>query len=187
MSEAVTVPNALTMARIALAPVLAVALLADGATAAALIVFAAGMATDVFDGQLARSRQLVSNFGKLMDPIADKLFIGTAFVCLAASDRIAIWVIVVVLARELIVTALRLVARREGVIIAAGQLGKAKTVIQAIAVFVLIAAAPAAAGAQVLVYLMVAITVVSGIDYVASFTRGRLAQRRPAEPIRAAA
>jgi CDP-diacylglycerol---glycerol-3-phosphate 3-phosphatidyltransferase len=182
------VPNALTLLRISLAPLLVIALWELDAPGAALLVFAAGMTSDVLDGRLARSRGLVTNFGKLMDPIADKLFIGTAFVCLAADDRVAVWVVGVVFARELLVTALRLVARREGVIISASQLGKAKTVIQAIVVFVLIAAGPQGLLPQALVYLMVAITVVSGVAYAAGFLRGRRpAEPAPANPLRATA
>jgi len=175
-----SIPNALTIARIALAPVLAFALQPDQPAIAALIVFAAGMASDVLDGQLARSRKLVTNFGKLMDPIADKVFIGTAVVALAATDRLAVWVVVVVFSRELIVTGLRLAARREGTIIAASALGKAKTVVQAVAVFVLIAAGPDGAVAQALVYLMVAITVFSGADYIAGYVRRRRPVAQPA-------
>ena len=181
-----SIPNALTIMRIALAPVLAITLQPDQPEAAALAVFAIGMASDVLDGWLARSRRLVTNFGKLMDPIADKVFIGTAVVALAATDRIAVWVVVVVFVRELLVTALRFAARREGTIIAASPLGKAKTVIQTVTVFVLIAAGPVGLIAQALVYLMVAVTVISGADYIASYARRRpMVQPAAVEALRA--
>ena len=167
------VPNSLTIARILLAPVLAVAMQPDVATSIAAAVFAVGMTSDLVDGYLARSRGLVTRFGTLMDPIADKLFVGTALVCLAATNRVALWVVFAVFARELVVTALRLTARRQGVIIPANQLGKLKTVVQATVVFVLLVADPTGALTQALVYLMVAITVLSGAVYVAGYMRGR--------------
>ena len=184
----VNVPNALTMARVLLAPVLALTLQTQDPAGAAFAVFALGMATDVLDGHFARSRGLDTGFGKLMDPLADKLFVGTAFVCLAAGGLIAVWVVSIVFARELFVTALRLVARREGTIIAASQLGKAKTVVQTVVVLVLIAAGPAGVAVQALVYAMVAITVVSGLDYANAYARGhRLPGRGEAESLRLAA
>jgi len=173
----INAPNALTIARISLAPLLALTMQAPDAAAMAALVFTAGMTSDALDGYLARSRGLITSFGQLMDPIADKLFIGTAFVCLAATDRIAVWVVATVFARDLLVTALRLAARREGVIIGANRLGKAKTALQAVVVLVLVAAGPHGVLPQALVYLMVAITVVSGTGYIAGFLRGRRGQR----------
>jgi CDP-diacylglycerol--glycerol-3-phosphate 3-phosphatidyltransferase len=167
------IPNSLTIARIMLAPVLAVAMQPDVATSIPAAVFAAGMTSDVVDGYLARSRGLVTRFGTLMDPIADKLFVGTALVCLAATNRIALWVVLIVFARELLVTALRLAARRQGVIIPANRLGKLKTVMQASVVFVLLVADPTGTIAQALVYLMVAVTLLSGFVYAAGYMRGR--------------
>ncbi len=167
------IPNSLTIARIMLAPVLAVAMQPDVATSIPLAVFAAGMTSDVVDGYMARSRGSVTRFGTLMDPIADKLFVGTALVCLAATNRIALWVVVVVFARELLVTALRLAARRQGVIIPANRLGKAKTVLQASVVFVLLVADPTGAATLALVYLMVAVTLLSGLVYAVGYMRGR--------------
>src|SRR3954452_20676265 len=126
------IPNTLTVARIAMAPLLALGMQRHDPTSGALLIFGAGMTSDVVDGYLARSRGWVTRFGTLMDPIADKLFIGTAFVCLAASDLIAVWVVAVVFARELFVTLIRLAARRQGIVIGASLLGKAKTVVQTI-------------------------------------------------------
>lgn len=167
------IPNSLTIARILLAPLLAVAMLPDVATSIAAAVFAVGMASDLVDGHLARSRGLVTRFGTLMDPIADKLFVGTAMICLAATNRIALWVVLTVFARELLVTGLRLAARRRNVIIPANQLGKLKTVLQALVVFVLLVADPTGTIVQALVYAMVAATVVSGAVYAAGYMRGR--------------
>lgn len=167
------VPNSLTMTRILMAPLLAVAMLPQAEASIAALVFAAGMATDVADGHLARSRGLHTRFGTLMDPIADKLFVGTALVCLAATGEIAVWVVAVVFARDLAVTGMRLAARRQGVIIAANGFGKAKTVIQALVVLVLLVAGGGGALVQGLVYLMVAVTVLSGAVYAAGYLRGR--------------
>ena len=167
------IPNSLTIARILMAPVLVIAMQPHIETSFATAIFAAGMASDLVDGYLARSRQLVTRFGTLMDPIADKLFVGTALVCLAATDHLAVWIVLTVFSRDLVVTGLRLAARREGVDIAANHLGKAKTTLQALVVFALLLADPAAAAVQALVYLMVALTVISGMVYAAAYLRGR--------------
>jgi CDP-diacylglycerol---glycerol-3-phosphate 3-phosphatidyltransferase len=167
------IPNSLTIARIVLAPVLAIAMQPDVATSIAASVFAVGMTTDLVDGHLARSRGVVTRFGTLMDPIADKLFVGTALVCLAATNRVALWVVLTVFARELLVTMLRLAARRRGVIIPSNRLGKVKTVLQAFVVFVLLVADPAGMITQGLVYLMVAVTILSAAVYATGYMRGR--------------
>ena len=171
-TSAMNVPNVLTVARICLAPVLAVLLLERDQAVAAAIVFAAAMATDALDGHLARSRSLITNFGKLMDPIADKLLVGAAFVCLAATDRLEPWVVGVILFREAAVTGLRMAARREGIIIAANSLGKAKTMIQTVTVLVLVLVPdPYAAWVQGLVSVTLAITIASGVAYGLPFVR----------------
>jgi CDP-diacylglycerol---glycerol-3-phosphate 3-phosphatidyltransferase len=170
---ALNIPNSLTIARIMMAPALAVGMTTDVATSIPAAVFAVGMTTDVVDGYLARSRGLLTRFGALMDPIADKLFVGTALVCLAATNRLALWVVLVVFAREILVTVLRLTGRRQGVIIPANRLGKAKTVLQALVVFVLLLADPTAPITLALVYLMVAVTLLSGLVYAAGYMRGR--------------
>lgn len=167
------IANALTLARISLAPILALTMLPDVDTSLAVAVFAVGMTSDFADGYLARSRGLITRFGELMDPIADKLFVGTALVCLAATGQVALWVVVLVFGRDLVVTGLRLVARRQGVGIAANSLGKAKTVIQAVTVLVLLAAPGEPALVQALVMVMVGVTVVSGAVYAAAYLRGR--------------
>jgi len=171
--DQINVPNLLTSGRILLVPVLAIAMQPHIDASVAALIFAVGMSTDFADGYLARSRRLVTKFGTLADPIADKLFVGTALVGLAATNRIAVWVVVVVFAREIFVTAMRLAAQRQGVIIPANRLGKAKTVIQAVVVFVLLVANPSALAVELLVYLMVAVTVVSGLVYVHGYKRGR--------------
>ena len=159
-------PNVLTVIRILLVPVLVVVLLdqtANGVLAA--IVFAAASVTDWFDGKLARSRNSITTFGKLMDPIADKLLILAALLSLVSLGRVDAWVAMVIIAREFAVTATRLAATQQGVVIAANWWGKAKTIVQVGVIFLLIAVPSSPVWLDVLVYAMVAITVVSGVDY----------------------
>ena len=160
-------PNALTLLRILAVPVVVVALLGEtpNGDELAAAVFALAAATDGLDGYFARSRGSVTTFGKLMDPIADKLLIAAALVSLVSLDRLAAWVAMVIIAREFAVTVMRVIAAERGVVIAASWLGKAKTVLQIAAVFALIAANPAPVWVDVLVYLAVAATVISGADY----------------------
>lgn len=160
-------PNLLTLGRIVAVPVVVVALLNEtpnGDTLAA-IVFALAAVSDGLDGYIARSRGSITNFGKLMDPVADKLLITAALVSLVSLGRLAAWVAMVIIAREFAVTALRAVAAERGVVIAASLLGKVKTTLQIAAVFALIAVNPATALVNVLVYAAVAVTVISGADY----------------------
>ena len=162
------VPNVLTLMRIMLVPVLVVALLDEtpnGDTIAA-IVFAIAALTDGLDGYIARSREAVTTFGKVMDPIADKLLIAAALISLVSLDRVAAWVAMVIIAREFAVSGLRVAAGQQGIVIPASLLGKAKTILQVGMVMALIAADDSgAAWVQTLVYLAVAMTVISGADY----------------------
>ena len=161
-------PNALTVVRILLVPVLVAALLVEtpnGSTIAA-VVFALAAVTDGLDGYIARSRRTITTFGKVMDPVADKLLIAAALVSLVSLDRLEPWVAMVIIAREFAVSGLRIAAAQEGAVIAASPLGKVKTIVQVVAVLALIAADDTgAAWVQALVYSMVAITVISGVDY----------------------
>ena len=161
-------PNVLTLLRILLVPVLVVALLDETANGdlLAAIVFALASVTDAMDGYLARTRNAITTFGKLMDPIADKLLIIAALVALVSLHRLAGWVAMVIIARELTVTVTRMQATQHGVVIAANLWGKAKTIVQVAAIFFLIAVGePSPAWVDGLVYGMVAITIVSGVDY----------------------
>jgi CDP-diacylglycerol--glycerol-3-phosphate 3-phosphatidyltransferase len=168
------VPNVLTVLRILLVPVLVVALTSEiknGDTIAA-IVFALASITDGLDGYIARSRKSVSTFGKVMDPIADKMLITAALIAHVSLERLAAWVAMVIVAREFAVSSLRVAAAAEGAIIPASILGKIKTVIQVIAVMALIAANdPHATWVDVLVGLMVFATVASGVDYFLNVRR----------------
>ena len=133
-------PNKLTVARLALTVVFVVLFYLPWANRVsfALLVFAIASITDYLDGSIARSRGLVTNFGKLLDPVADKVLLGAALVLLAADDRmektLPAWTVVIVLAREFIVTGIRLIAASTGTVLAAEKLGKHKTVWQIVTV-----------------------------------------------------
>ena len=160
-------PNFLTVVRILLVPVLVVALVghADDGDIFAAIVFALASVTDFVDGYLARSRDSVTTFGKLMDPLADKLLIVAALISLVSLHRLSAWVAMVIIARELAVTVLRMGATQAGVIIPASNLAKVKTCVQIAAILSVIAVHGHPAWVDALVYVAVAITVVSGLDY----------------------
>jgi CDP-diacylglycerol--glycerol-3-phosphate 3-phosphatidyltransferase len=178
------VPNVLTLVRIVAVPVLVVALLGaiPGGDALAAAVFALAAVTDGLDGYIARSRGAVTTFGKLMDPLADKLLIVAALVSLVSLDRLQAWVAMVIISRELAVTGLRTIAAERGVVIAASWLGKVKTALQVAAVLALIAVNPSPLWVDLLVYAAVAATVISGVDYFFGL-RGLIEeQRRAAAP-----
>ena len=168
----VNVPNVLTLLRILAVPVLVVALLdqTEHGDLLAAIVFAGASLTDFVDGHLARSRNAITHFGKVMDPIADKLLIVAALLALVSLGRVAGWVAMVIIAREFAVTGLRLVASEQGVSMPVSQWGKAKTASQVAAIFALIAFG-SPVWVDVLVYVAVVVTVVSGADYFLDFRR----------------
>jgi CDP-diacylglycerol--glycerol-3-phosphate 3-phosphatidyltransferase len=178
-------PNLLTMLRILAVPVIVVALLDEtpNGDALAAAVFALAAVTDGLDGYFARSRGSITTFGKLMDPLADKLLVTAALVALVSLDRLAAWVAMVIIAREFAVTGLRVIAAERGVIIAASWLGKVKTVLQIAAVIALIATNPAPWWVDGLVYVAVAATVISGFDYFFGLRR-RLEQQTAATATR---
>jgi CDP-diacylglycerol---glycerol-3-phosphate 3-phosphatidyltransferase len=179
--HAVNIPNAITVARIALVPVVILAMLdarrgGSPALAAGLVGVAA--VSDALDGHLARRRDCVTNFGAIVDPIADKALISGALAVLVVQDRVALWVAVAIVVREVAVTGMRFVVGRRGVVISAGMLGKRKALVQIVAVVALILAPdPWAVWAQVLVYAALLLTLVSGVQYFVGLGR-RLA---PAE------
>ena len=175
------VPNALTMMRILLVPVLVVALLekTNGGDLLAAIVFVVASFTDAVDGYLARSRGAVTTFGKLMDPLADKLLIIAALVVLVSLGRLEAWVAMVIIAREFAVTVLRVaVGTQQGVVISASPLGKVKTAFQVAMVIALIAVHGHPVWLNVLIYVTVFVTVLSGADYFFGLRRGLLERER---------
>ena len=171
-------PNKLSMLRICMIPIFVIFALMGAAWAqyAALAVFALASLTDMLDGKIARARNLVTNFGKFIDPIADKLLVMSALVVLVDSGRMPSWVCIVMLAREFIISGFRLVAAGGGKVIAAGNLGKLKTVFQMSATVALMLLVPVAGApllghfgvvlANVLMYIAVALTIVSGAEYI---------------------
>ena len=167
-------PNLLTVLRIFLVPVVVVALTEEipNGDAIAATVFVLAALTDGLDGYIARSRQSVTTFGKVMDPVADKLLVAAALLALVSLDRVSAWVAMLIIAREFAVSGLRMAAVQQGVVIPASRLGKLKTAVSLAAVLALIAAPDAdAAWVQALVYGMVVVTVVSGADYFMNFRR----------------
>jgi CDP-diacylglycerol---glycerol-3-phosphate 3-phosphatidyltransferase len=160
------VANALTVARLLLVPV-CVGFLASGGSGYRYVAFAAfGVAsmTDLADGELARRRNLITDFGKIADPIADKALTGSALVTLSALGELAWWITIVILARELAVTALRFWVIRRGVI-AASRGGKIKTLLQVIAISLYILPWPIPVARQVLMGAAVVVTLATGFDY----------------------
>jgi CDP-diacylglycerol--glycerol-3-phosphate 3-phosphatidyltransferase len=176
-------PNVLTVLRILLVPVLVAALLqeAGGGDALAATVFALASFTDALDGWIARRRKSVSTFGKLMDPLADKLLITAALVSLVSLNRVSAWVAMVIIAREFAVTGLRQLAMEHGQVLPASIWGKLKTVFQVAMVLVLITVDGSPLWVDVLVWVTTVITVISGADYFFGF-RSLAAARRAAAP-----
>lgn len=174
----INIANLLTGLRLALVPVFLVALFAgDGHEShwrvTAFVIFAAAVITDRFDGALARTYGLETEFGKLADPIADKALIGAALIGLSLLGDLPWWVTAVILVREVGVTVLRFAVLRHGVI-PASRGGKLKTLVQAVAIglFVLPLSGPWLVGAWVVMAIAIALTVVTGVDYIVSAARG---------------
>ena len=164
-------PNKLTLLRVIMIPFFVVFMLADlGSWSkwAALIVFVVASMTDWLDGYLARRDHLVTDFGKFMDPLADKLLVCSALICLTDMDRIPSWVVIIIIGREFIISGFRLIASDNGVVIAANYWGKAKTVCQMIMTIVLIADLGSGVYLleQVLIYASLLLTVISLVTYL---------------------
>lgn len=165
-------PNTLTMGRIILVPVFMIALLCaipSGSYWAAFIFILASF-TDFLDGYLARKNNQVTNFGKIMDPLADKLLVAAALISLVQLGDVPAWIAILILGREFAVTGLRSVAASEGIVVAASKLGKFKTVTQMIALVLLILKADILAWTgynigMLFLYLALFMTVYSGVDY----------------------
>ena len=184
-------PNKITLLRIALIPVFMIfafpypefmqsisfpglSFLVKYSDLIALILFVVAASTDAVDGHIARKYNLVTDFGKFLDPIADKLLVTAALLALMCVDKVYAWATMIILIREFIVTGLRLVAGTKGIVIAAGQLGKLKTPFQTAALSVLLAAPVFPAGGEKIVYIIgdvlmgiaVLLTIVSGVEYI---------------------
>ncbi len=135
----------------------------------ALVIFCAASLTDMLDGKIARARNLVTNFGKFMDPLADKLLVCSAMICLIPTGKLGAWVVIIIIAREFIISGFRLVAADNGIVIAASYWGKFKTVAQMVMIIVLIADFGGVFDVigTVLIWVSLILTTVSLIDYVA--------------------
>jgi CDP-diacylglycerol--glycerol-3-phosphate 3-phosphatidyltransferase len=166
-----TVPNLLTLFRILLVPVLVAALLSgiESGDIVAAVVFVIASLTDALDGYIARRNKDVTTFGKLMDPLADKLLVTSALVSLVSLDRLQAWVAMVIIAREFAVTGLRQLAMEHGEVIHASSWGKIKTTAQIAMVLALILVDSSPLWLDALVYVTVAITVISAADYFFGF------------------
>lgn len=171
-------PNKLTILRTVLIPFFLVALLWDAVPYGnwiALVIFAIASITDMLDGKIARKYNLVTNFGKFMDPLADKLLVCSAMIAFVELERIPCWIVIVIIAREFIISGFRLVAADNGIVIAAGIWGKVKTAEQMVMLCILIAdfgsVFPQAATGihifeNVLIYAALILTIVSLFDYL---------------------
>lgn len=174
--------NGLTVGRILATPPLVLLVLAtpEGSLFAALL-FGLLALTDALDGHIARSRQLITTLGKLLDPFADKLLVGGAMLALVATDRLPLWAAVVIIAREVLVSALRQVAFRNGVVVPAGQLGKAKMALQVTMVLALLAFGHGGAmWSDALILATVLLTLASGLSYLSAIPRMRALQAEAA-------
>ena len=167
-------PNKLTTFRVILIPFFVFFLLApyfEGyGNYIALVIFIVASLTDFLDGKIARKYNLVTNFGKFMDPLADKLLVCSALICLIALDRIPAWIVIVIISREFIISGFRLIAADNGVVIAASYWGKFKTAFQMITIIMLVLNLNVPFMNiinTVLIYISLGLTVISLIDYIA--------------------
>lgn len=166
-------PNKLTLLRVVLIPVFVVLLLLKGGQndtlrIAALIVFCIASFTDFLDGQIARRNNLVTNFGKFMDPLADKLLVCSALICMIELGQLPSWYVITVIAREFIISGFRLVAADNGIVIAASWWGKFKTTFQMLTVILLILNIPALHTVTMIIAgIAFVLTLVSLLDYIA--------------------
>ena len=176
----INVANVLTMVRVILVPAFVACLVAGGTTwrIAAFLLFWIASATDFLDGRLARQRGLVTDFGKIADPIADKALTGAALISLSVMNELSWWVTAVILVREVGVTLLRFAVIKRGVI-AASPGGKLKTLLQMVAISLYILPGPFGVARPVMMGLAVAVTLATGADYVLRAARLRRATAAP--------
>lgn len=163
-------PNKLTMFRVILIPVFIVVLI-TGLIADPLnryigtLIFCVASFTDYLDGHIARKYNLVTNFGKFMDPLADKLLVSSALICMIEMGMLPAWIVIIIISREFIITGFRLIAAEGGLVIAASWWGKIKTVTQMIMIILLLLGVQGII-ATILIFLATLFTVISGVDYI---------------------
>lgn len=166
-------PNKLTVLRVCMIPFFVVMLLLNGGEnqtyrCIAAAIFIVASLTDMLDGKIARKYNLVTNFGKFMDPLADKLLVCSALICLVDLKQLPAWMVIVIISREFIISGFRLVASDNGIVIAASYWGKFKTTFQMISVILLIVRIPALTVlTQICVWTALVLTVISLVDYIA--------------------
>ena len=166
-------PNKLTILRVIMIPFFVFFLLCQGGgnrtfRMIAVVLFIIASLTDLLDGKIARKYNMVTNFGKFMDPLADKLLVCSALICLIELGQLPAWMVIVIISREFIISGFRLVASDNGVVIAASYWGKFKTTFQMIAVILLILDIPALRLVTTLcVWVALALTIISLVDYIA--------------------
>lgn len=165
-------PNKLTVLRVILIPFFVIFYLTGNAILADVIFIAASL-TDMLDGKIARKYNLVTNFGKFMDPLADKLLVAAALICFIELERMPAWIVLIIISREFIISGFRLVAAESGKVIAAGYWGKIKTAVTMVTIIFMIPNFGANASShviylleQILVYASLALTVISLVDYL---------------------
>lgn len=165
-------PNKLTVGRMIMVPFLVLFLLTGWGGEAnryiSLAIFVIASVTDWFDGYLARKHHLVTNFGKFMDPLADKLLVCSAMICLIELERLPAWIVIIIIAREFIISGFRLIAAENGIVIAANYWGKFKTVSQMVMIILLLLhfGGVFAVLEQIFIWLSLALTVISLMTYI---------------------
>ena len=167
-------PNKLTVMRVILIPFFVAALLYDNGSSQTMrvvanVIFIVASLTDLFDGKIARKYNLVTNFGKFMDPLADKLLVCSALICLIQLGQLPAWIVIIIISREFIISGFRLVASDNGVVIAASYWGKFKTNFQMFMIIMLIidlGTSTAVMIENILIVIATALTIISLVDYL---------------------
>ena len=167
-------PNKLTIFRVILIPFFVFFMLApyfpDNGKYIAVAIFIIASLTDMLDGKIARKYNLVTNFGKFMDPLADKLLVCSAMICLVATGQLASWIVIIIISREFIISGFRLIAADNGIVIAASYWGKFKTTFQMLMIIFLVVDLNipyASLISNILIYVSLALTLISLFDYIA--------------------
>ena len=165
--------NKITLIRVFMIPIFIIILLSDieGNNYIAAFIFIVAALTDSLDGYIARSRNLVTTFGKFVDPLADKLLVSSALICLVGLGKISAWIVIIIIAREFVITGFRTIAASEGITIAASPLGKVKTITQLIAIIALLLNNFPFRYINlpfdlIMLYISLFFTITSGIDYI---------------------
>lgn len=165
-------PNKLTLLRVLLIPFFVIVLLLDGGNSqllrnVAAAIFIVASLTDLLDGKIARKHNLVTNFGKFMDPLADKLLVCAALICLVELGQLPAWMVIIIISREFIISGFRLVAVEQGIVIAASYWGKFKTTFQMIAIILLVLNLPVLYWLTwICTWVALILTIISLVDYV---------------------